>query len=207
MFCRKCCSLGLTNCCWIPNCITKKVLADITWNFQGIMREGLENIVVNFHCIQMSTKNVVVCYQTTDSTKRHNSKTVWSICMKFPGIMCLVMKDICGKFRCKQTSSRKVIALAFIYVNPHLAYSMNDAYMPCAFERMTHMCVNQRLRWNVTKVYEQASDWEGGFPMFPQTCPKTFCAPNIPSTTYSRYASTPSSCHTTERHNYFWWAC
>ena len=141
------------------------------------MREGLENIVVNFHCIQMSTKNVVVCYQTTDSTKRHNSKTVWSICMKFPGIMCLVMKNICGKFRCKQTSSRKVIALAFIYVNPHLAYSMNDAYMPCAFERMTHMCVNQRLRWNVTKVYEQASDWEGGFPHISPNLPENFlCA-------------------------------
>ena len=38
--------------------------------------------------------------------------------------MCLVMKNICGKFRCKQTSMRKVIALEFIYVNPHPTYSI-----------------------------------------------------------------------------------
>jgi len=26
VFCKKCCSLGLANCCWIPNCTTKKFL-------------------------------------------------------------------------------------------------------------------------------------------------------------------------------------
>jgi len=47
--------------------------------------------------------------------------------MKFSGLACLDMKNICGKFRYKLTSMRKVIALA--YVNPHLAYWLNDAYM------------------------------------------------------------------------------
>jgi len=29
---------------------------------------GMENIIVNFHCNQMTTKNVIVCYQTTVRT-------------------------------------------------------------------------------------------------------------------------------------------
>jgi len=28
----------------------------------------MENIIVNFHCTQVSTKNVIVCYQTTVRT-------------------------------------------------------------------------------------------------------------------------------------------
>ena len=36
--------------------------------------------------------------------------------------MCLGMKNICEKFRCKQTNMRKFIALAFTYVNPHSMY-------------------------------------------------------------------------------------
>jgi len=32
------------------------------------MRVGMENIIANFHCNQMSTKNVIVCYQTTVCT-------------------------------------------------------------------------------------------------------------------------------------------
>jgi len=58
------------------------------------------------------------------STKLHNSKSLWSICVTFSGILCLVLENTCGKFRCKQTSMRKVIALAFIYVNPHPVYSI-----------------------------------------------------------------------------------
>jgi len=27
---------------------------------------GMENIIANFHCNQMSTKNVIVCHQTTE---------------------------------------------------------------------------------------------------------------------------------------------
>jgi len=42
--------------------------------------------------------------------------------MKFSGLACLDMKNICGKFHCKQTSTWKVITLAFVYVNLHLAY-------------------------------------------------------------------------------------
>ena len=29
------------------------------------MRKGMENIIVNFHCNQMSLKNVIVFYKTT----------------------------------------------------------------------------------------------------------------------------------------------
>jgi len=29
------------------------------------MRVGMEKIIVNFHCNQMSTGNVIMCYQTT----------------------------------------------------------------------------------------------------------------------------------------------
>jgi len=36
--------------------------------------------------------------------------------------MCLVIKNIRGKFHWQQTSTRKVIALAFVYVNPHQVY-------------------------------------------------------------------------------------
>jgi len=32
------------------------------------MRVGMEKIVVNFHCNQTSTKNFIVCYQTTVRT-------------------------------------------------------------------------------------------------------------------------------------------
>jgi len=44
--------------------------------------------------------------------------------MKFSGLACLDMKNICGKFRCKQTITQKVITLAFIHVNLHPAYSI-----------------------------------------------------------------------------------
>jgi len=33
------------------------------------MRVGMENIIVNFHCNQRCTKNVIVCYQRTVRTK------------------------------------------------------------------------------------------------------------------------------------------
>jgi len=32
------------------------------------MRVGMENIILNFHCSQISTKTVIVCYQTTIRT-------------------------------------------------------------------------------------------------------------------------------------------
>jgi len=44
----------------------------------------------------------------------------------FPGLMCAGMKTISGKFRCKQTSMGKVIALAFICVIPHPAHSIEQ---------------------------------------------------------------------------------
>jgi len=37
-------------------------------NFSEIVRVGIENIIVNFHCKEMSAKNVIVCYQTTVRT-------------------------------------------------------------------------------------------------------------------------------------------
>jgi len=33
--------------------------------FSEIVWEGMENIIVNFYCNQISAKNVSVCYQTT----------------------------------------------------------------------------------------------------------------------------------------------
>jgi len=56
------------------------------------------------------------------ATKLHNSKSFWSICIIFSGLACLDMKNICGKFHCKPTSTQKVNALAFIYIDSHLAY-------------------------------------------------------------------------------------
>ena len=47
------------------------------------------------------------------ATKLHNSKSVWSVCMKFSGLASRDMKNIFGKLHCKQTSTRKVIALVF----------------------------------------------------------------------------------------------
>ena len=47
------------------------------------------------------------------ATRLHNSKRFWSICTKFSGLACLDMKNICGKFRCKQIRMRKVIPLLF----------------------------------------------------------------------------------------------
>jgi len=36
--------------------------------FSGIKWVGMENIIIKFHCNQMSTKNVIVRYQTTVRT-------------------------------------------------------------------------------------------------------------------------------------------
>jgi len=36
--------------------------------FSEVLRVGMENITVNFHCNQMSAKNVIVCYKTTVRT-------------------------------------------------------------------------------------------------------------------------------------------
>jgi len=44
--------------------------------------------------------------------------------MKLSGLACLDMNNICGKFHCKQTSTWKVTASAFIHINPHPAYSI-----------------------------------------------------------------------------------
>jgi len=63
--------------------------------------------------------------------------------MQFSGLACLDMKNICGKFRCKQTSTRKVIALAFIHVNPH-----------GIFNWMTPTCVVPHpVHLNVWRIY------------------------------------------------------
>jgi len=59
--------------------------------------------------------------------------------MKFSGLACLYIKNNCGKFRCKQTSMRKVIALVF-------KWRIMRRSAPCAFERMTHICVIQLRR-------------------------------------------------------------
>jgi len=83
------------------------------------------------------------------ATKLHNSKSFWSICMKFSGLASLHMKNICGKFRCKQTSTRKVIALAFVHVNPHPVYSIEwriYASFPNLCIWTTHTCVIQQQR-------------------------------------------------------------
>jgi len=56
-------------------------------------------------------------------TKLHKSRSFWSIYMKFSGLMCLGITNICGNFRYKQ-STRTVIALAYVFVNPHPAHSI-----------------------------------------------------------------------------------
>jgi len=107
------------------------------------------------------------------ATKLHNSKSFWSICMKISGIMCPVMKNICGKFHCQQTSMRKVIALVFIYA--YLACSikwriyasfrtvciwMHDAYM----RHWRYMCQSALKVLRVwTRVAESESQGVSGF--------------------------------------------
>jgi len=53
----------------------------------------------------------MVCYQT--------SQLLQSSCMKFSGFMCLGIRNLCGNFCCKQTSTWKVFVLAFICGNLH----------------------------------------------------------------------------------------
>jgi len=60
--------------------------------------------------------------------------------MKFSGLMCLSMKNICEKFCCKQTSTWKIIVLAFIYVNLHPAYSIKW----CIYASISTEDVNQK---------------------------------------------------------------
>jgi len=64
------------------------------------------------------------------------------------------------KIRCKQTSMRKVIALVFIYVNPHLAYSIEyasfctlciwtyDAYVSISTKGVNTFCPIQKYYEN-----------------------------------------------------------
>jgi len=49
--------------------------------------------------------------------------------MKFSGLACLDMKNICGKFRCKQTRTQKVIGLAFKHVNLYLVYILHPVHL------------------------------------------------------------------------------
>jgi len=57
--------------------------------------------------------------------------------MKFSGL-CLGIKNICKKIRCKQTSTWKVSTLEFIYVNLHPAYSIER----CRYASISTKCVN-----------------------------------------------------------------
>jgi len=47
------------------------------------------------------------------------------------------MKNICEKFCCKQTSTWKIIVLAFIYVNLHPAYSIKW----CIYVSFSTLCI------------------------------------------------------------------
>jgi len=134
---------------------------------------GMENITVNFHCNQMSTKKCYCvlpnnCSHLTFlkkfcslglarwfSTELRNSERFCSICMKFSGLMCLVMKTICGKFRCKQTSTRSVIALAFIHVNPHQAYSI-EWRIYASFRTLCIWTYDAYIRQSAPKVLTSA---------------------------------------------------
>jgi len=86
------------------------------------------------------------------ATKLHNSKCFWSTFMKFSGWACLDMKTICGKVRCKQTSIRKVIALAFIYVNPHLAYLV-EWRIYASFRTLCIWTYDAYMRQSAPKVF------------------------------------------------------
>jgi len=57
--------------------------------------------------------------------------------MKFAGLMCAGTKNIGGKCRCKPTSTKKVIVLAFICVYPHPVHSI---------EWRIYVCVNPHRR-------------------------------------------------------------
>jgi len=105
VFC-KCCSLGLTKCCWITNCIAKNVVAYITKTLQRLCRYVWRTFV-NFKCNQIVQK-ILLCAMKQLFTpnifwkkkscslglagwfapKRRNSTRFWSICMKFSILMC-----------------------------------------------------------------------------------------------------------------------
>jgi len=70
--------------------------------------------------------------------------------MKFSGLACLDINNVCGKFRCKQ-QVREKLSRWCLYTSIHTRHiKLNDAYMhrstPCAFEHMTHICVIQHQR-------------------------------------------------------------
>jgi len=71
--------------------------------------------------------------------------------MKFSGLACLDVKNICGIFRCEQTSTRKVIMLAFIHVNPHLAYSI-EWRRYASFRTLCIWTYDTYMRHSATKV-------------------------------------------------------
>jgi len=72
------------------------------------------------------------------------TQSFWSICTRFSGLVCLDMKNICGKFHCKVSCWRLYTSIRTRHIQ------LNDAYMrhstPCAFERMMHMCIIQQRR-------------------------------------------------------------
>jgi len=71
--------------------------------------------------------------------------------MKFLGLACLDTKSICGKFRCKQRSTRKVIALGFIHVNPHPVYTV-EWRIYASFRTLCIWTYDAHTRQSATKV-------------------------------------------------------
>jgi len=141
------------------------MLLEIFMDYAG--RYGIANI----YCSEM---NIKICYCVSLNncshltflkkscsqglarwfdTKLRDSKCFLLICMKFSGIMCLVIKNICGKFCFKHAIIRKVITLAFIYVNPHPAYSIWMTHI-CVIPHL--VCLNEwRMRQSAQKVLTQ----------------------------------------------------
>jgi len=76
--------------------------------------------------------------------------------MKFSGITCPVIKNVCGKFCCKQTNTRKVIALTFINVNPHPVYSIEWHIYP-SFRTLCIWTYGAYLRQPAPKVWQNNS--------------------------------------------------
>jgi len=126
-FSKKCCSVSLANCCLIPNSITKKFLLILLEIFRDCVGRYGEhyckfslqpNECKKYYCVSPNNCSHLTFLKKSCSlglarwfaTKLHNSRSFWWICMR---LACLDMKNICRKFRCKQTSTQKVVALVF----------------------------------------------------------------------------------------------
>jgi len=78
--------------------------------------------------------------------------------MKFSGLACLDMKNICEKIHCKQTSTQKVIALD-LYTSIRTRHiQLNDTYMRHSTPDPMHFNVDTYMHHSATKVLRFCSN-------------------------------------------------